>query len=235
MATVNDIVGRVERRVIDLPASVQAETETLVREAHSHLQRRHNFREMKGLHSLTTTQGDPILGALPSDAKDPFVFRDDPYRTDDDGITTLMKAYTDRDDVIRALGSDPDLHIGEPLVLLLDLDKDGNRQFEVYPVPDGLAITSTGEYTIRIPYWKLLPLPAGTGSDWFTDNAATYLVYKATAEAFYLNWNEERGAFWDGKATIEAREVIRADKLSAASGATSLPYYTGARAPRVQR
>jgi hypothetical protein len=91
---------------------------------------------------------------------------------------------------------------------------DGTRQWDIYPIPDGNSDYVDGEYRIKVPYWRYLPaLVADGATNWFTENAEEYLVNKATAEAFALDWDENRMAIWEAKADIRYKEAVKQDKL----------------------
>src|SRR5690606_23628102 len=87
MATFSELQTRVQRRVIDLPAAVQAEVPTLINEAMKQLQRRHNFKVMEKVASFTTVAGTQVLGAVPSDWKE---WRDFPFYTEELGRSVPM-------------------------------------------------------------------------------------------------------------------------------------------------
>ena len=246
MATVAEIVTRLERRVIDLPTSVQAESQRLIEEAHRELQSVHNFKTMEALASVTTTASDPSLGAIGlENFKD---YRGDPYWTDDLGVTRFLKVTHSEAEVRAGFNQDTTLGIGPPRVLLHTAptapgDAIEDHIWRVYPVPDGLALTSDGEYPITVPYWSWLAAP--TTSDWFTNNAEPFILNAATAASFALNWDEPRYSFWRLRAygpQWDARGLMGGDLLRAVqtdkrfkfSGVSTLVPYTGARHGRVR-
>jgi hypothetical protein len=155
-----------------------------------------------------------------------------------------MTVVTSEEQVRRAFNVDPNRDVGMPQVLLHRVltavgDPIDDQVWEVYPIPDGLANTSNGEYTIRVPYWSYLPVP--TTSDWFTDNATEYLVAKATAEAFLLNWDEPRYVAWLTKAGTMQRggatgllgRVINRDKQFRLSNVDTIAIYPDVFMPRL--
>lgn len=236
MTTLSEIVTRVQRRVIDLPSAVQTEVQTLVLEAHRYLQEQHNFKTQEAVASRTTTLNNPSLGLLPALFKG---YRGLPWYTDDLGVNYAFSAVThSEEDIRRGFHTDPNLNVGRPSVLLHKApttpgDAAAAQAWEVYPVPDGLAQTTTGEYAVRVPYWSYLAAPAS--SDWFTDNATEYLLTKATAEAFLLNWDEGKYAVWLQKAGGELARVINRDKVFRLSNVDVLVPYPGGRAPKLGR
>ena len=212
MSTYSTLQTRVQRRVIDLPSTVTAEIPALINEAIRDIQGQHNFRIMEAESGPTTTTTSRTLLAAPSDWKAP---RGNPYLRFNDGTTRFMKFVTDRWSVEREFGTDTTRDIGEPEFILEaePSDDDGTRNFEVWPLSDSGSDYSDGEYRILIPYWKYIPdLSADGDSNWFTVNATRYVVEEATAQAFFLDFDEERGALWLEKAAKERRLVIQAEK-----------------------
>lgn len=213
MATLAEIVTRLERRIIDLPTAVAAESQKLVEEAHREIQELHNFQTMEGLRAVSTAVGQSSLGAITVNIKD---YKGQPWYTDDLGHTYFLRVTHDGTEVRRGFNQDPDLGLGRPRVLLHRrpeaVGDDTSANFwHVFPIPDGLAITADGEYNIQIPYYSYL---APTVDDWFTDHAEEFLLASATAEAFALNWDERRYAFWRAKAygpLYDARNIMGGD------------------------
>lgn len=215
----------------------------MVEDAHRELQDLHNFKCSEAVATKTTTLNTASIGTIPSDFKD---YRGRPWHTDDLGVNRHLLSVThSEEEVRRQYNSDTNRDTGEPKLLLHKApttpgDAISSHIWEVYPIPDGLAQTSNGEYTIKIPYWAYLAFPST--SDWFTLNADEYLVAKATAEAFLLNWDEARYAAWLAKAgTIQAglgptgilARVISRDKHFRLSNVDTLAFYPDARQPRV--
>lgn len=215
--TFDDIVTRVQRRVIDLPSAVQAEVPTLVNEAMGSLQSLHNFSVMRAVASATTTAGSRALLTLPTDWKEA---RGKPYLREELGSVRKLGWTLDIREADLAFGVDPDLDFGYPSVLGIAEPSDtlGTRAVQVYPFPDGLSDYSDGEYRIVIPYWRILPALSGSDSNWFTNRAAEFLTKQATGEAFGLNWDEKRAQYWFQQAAQEFKKVVRADKLEQVAG-----------------
>ena len=234
MATLAAIVTRLERRVIDLPTAVSSESQTLILEAHREIQELHNFQCMAALASFATTSGTADLGTLNAAFKD---YRAQPFWTDDDGLTRYLRVVMDEGEVRRAFSQDATLGAGRPLVVLHPHPSSVGGEIEsatlrVYPVPDGLANTSDGEYTIRIPYWSYLAVP--TTNDWFTDNAERYLLANATSRAFELNWDEAKALYWRQIAAEELQRAIHRDKRLQVSHINTIVPYAGVNDPKVR-
>lgn len=235
MATFAEIKTRVERRVIDLPTSVQNEVGTLVNEALRTIQTRHNFKVMEAESGPTvTTEDSHTLLAVPSDFKE---YRKKPYVLRDDGDSYPIQVLHSRGTVIRLFGDEANRDEGEPLVLLdaEPSDEAGTRNWEVWPYPDGNSDYSDGEYRVVVPYWKYLAaLSADSDTNWFTVNAEEWLVNRATSEAFFLDWDEQRGTVWAERANAEFQKVVMRDKHFRMSGVDTLTLHLDVHAPQVR-
>ncbi len=216
MPTFQTLQDRVSRRVVDLPAAVVTEVPDLVNKALTELQEHHDFKIMEATTAqLTTTAAARTLSAVvPTDMKG---LRGRPYLVMFDGSTRDLLMAPHLAAALDAYTFDDADDKGEPR-LILDphpSDETGARTWEVWPYPDGLSDWSDGEYRIVVPYWKYLTaLSAGADENWFTSNATWYLVFKATAEAFYLDWDEDRGQIWETRAQGELTKALKRDKLA---------------------
>ncbi len=216
MATFQTLQDRVERRVIDLPASVVTEVPDLLNKAMRELEDHHNFRIM-GVQTaqLTTTVATrPLSTAVPSTMKE---LRGRPYLVMFDGSTRDLLVAPHRMAAHDVYTLDDADDKGEPRLVLQTepTDETGSELWFVYPYPDGQSDWSDGEYRVVIPYWRhLTELSVGSTSNWFTNNAEWYMVFKATAEAFYLDWDEARGQLWETRAQGELAKVLKVDKLA---------------------
>ncbi len=237
MPTFQTLQDRVLRRVIDAPASVAAEVPDLINKALRTLQELHNFRVMETeTAQLTTTVATrPLSAAVPANFKS---YRARPYLVKDDGQTLDLMLAANRVAALDAFALNDANEKGEPR-LVLDpepTDDAGARTWEVFPFPDGLSDWAGGEYRVVVPYWRYVAeLSGNPDENWFTTNAEWYLVFQATAEAFYLDWDESRGQLWqaraggfapDGRTVGEFQRVLRQDKLSALGGVRSLTFHT---------
>ena len=223
MATYQTLQDRVTRRVIDLPASVLAEVPTLVNEAIRALQDLHNFKVMEAETGQTeTTSGSHTLLTVPSDFKE---LRGTPYEVLNDGTTRDLLLASSREAALDVYPlADPN-DVGEPKTILDAEPSDvlGGRDFEVYPFPDAASDWPNGNYRIVIPYWKYLPdLADGTDANWFTNSGVEYIIHKATAEAFYLDWDEGRASVWETKAAGQFARVLTIDKRYRVGGLRTL-------------
>ena len=215
MASFQDIQDRVERRVIDLPSAVTAEIPGLINRAMRRLQDRHDFKVMETeTAQLVTTVATHTLATVPSNFKS---FRNKPYEVENDGETRRLLLVQDREEVLKLFPLSDTTDTGAPrLILDAEVTNDvGDRSFEVYPFTDSNSDWSNGEYRIVIPYWRYLTeLSAGVDTNWFTVHGEDYLVFMSTAEAFYLDWDENRGSMWEQRALVPERDVTKIDKMN---------------------
>lgn len=236
MTTVSDIVTRVQRRVIDLPTAVQAEVEELVERAHREIMERHSWEVMERRESRTTTSGDPSLGTIATEYFKEYIPGNPPFWTDSYGHTNFLQISSNESEVRAGFNQSATYGPGAPKVLLhrhqASSDDPSGIEWKVYPVPDGLAQTSDGEYTIQIPYYRYLQFPSS--NDWFTDNAGWYITAHATAEAFALNWAENRAAEWLARAEAEFRRLRDLDKRRRVSFVDTMVPYKGANDPKLR-
>ena len=223
MGTFSEIQDRVERRVIDLPASVVTEVPLLINEAVRRLERRHNFKVMEAETSqMVTTEANHVLAAVPSNYKEA---RKKPYLVFDNGSTRRLILAASLEAVLSVLTLSDTNDEGEPQVLLdaEPTDDAGARNFEVYPFPNTSSQWNDGNYRVVIPYWKYLAdLSADADTNWFTTSAVSYIVLEATSRAFYLNWDETRGALWAERAAVHGRRAVKVDKRSRLGRSTTL-------------
>ena len=236
--TYSTLQTRVLRRVIDAPAAVQAEVGSLINDAIRSLQRERHFKVMEATTGLlTTTVGARTLStaAVPSNFKE---YRGKPYYQSYLGQTYDMVVVQQRQAAHDLFGIDVDRDIGYP-ILLLDAEPStvaGARNWEVFPYPDGNSDWSDGEYRVVVPYWKWLPvLSAGGDSNWFTDNADDFIIYKATSAAFALDWDEARSSYWEGEANKLKGEIIKRDKLLRLSSFDTLAVHMNVNDPALSR
>lgn len=238
MATFAELRTRVEGLVIDLPQRVLNEVPTYVRNAHREAQRRHNFKVMEAKTAeLVTTAFARGLGNLPANWKEA---RGDPWAVDDLGDVCPVLWGGEREQLVLEWGEDPDLHFGHPHYLLQGEASDaaGTIPLEVFPFPDDLAITADGNYRIVIPYWKYLPeLTTDVQTDWLTVNGDEWIVFRATAEGFFADWDEERGTLWLQRAEGRFKELRLLNKTAvlATMGDTMSVNWQGTRTPGLRR
>ena len=235
MADFLTIQTRVTRRVIDLPPAVTAEVPTLVNEAMRELQDEHNFKVMEAATAqLLTAQSTHTLAAVPSDYKEA---RGKPYEVLFDGSTRDLVHAANIQAVLDRFTLNDLNDIGAPGVILDGEPTDvlNARSFEFYPFSDGNSDWGDGEYRVVIPYWRFVPALSGDGdTNWFTNNAEKWLTFRATAEAFALDWDEERSIFWDARAAAEKNRVVNRDKLYRLGGVGTLAPHKDVNTPKLR-
>ena len=236
MTTIDELVTRIERRLIDLPTAITTESITLVNEAIRAGCKRHNFYQMKAEVEATTVDLTRKLVNVPVRFKEQ---RDAPYlREGQDGnlgdrplrmLASLEEArreyaLTDTDD------------FGRPQAILREYDDDNTQdEFLVFPFPDTSSNWDDGLFRVVVPYWRY-PAVLTTGqSNYFTDNWEEYLVNKATAEGFSIAWADVRASKWEKKADTEFKMLKNADKLSDLTRVSTLGVFRDVHSSKTQR
>ena len=213
IVTYSTLQTRVQTRVIDLPSAVLAEVPTLINDAIHFLSAAHNFKVMEAEVDYNTTSSTTthVLGVIPSDWKEQ---RGEAYYRSNVGWTKELLWQPNRQMVYRRWAPFDPNQIGPPRDLLLgeasnvDVPTTPNPDpdmvalnIEVYPFSDSQSDYSDGQYRIKVPYWRYLPdLSAGTDHNWFTDWCDRFIIDYATADAFGLDWDEQREGVWRIKA-----------------------------------
>lgn len=232
MATYLELQTAVQRRVIDLPQAVRDEVPLIINRVIRNLQKAHNFYVMEGTQDYTTVLEQRTLGPLPADFKE---FNGEPYSVEALGRLNYMTLAPTERDAIAYFGNDD---TGAPHALVRSNPEDaaGAASLSVWPLPDGNSDYDDGEYRVRLPYWKFLPhLVANGETNWFTTNGEDYVIDKSTAEAFAIDWDENRMAIWEKKAAVHRNELMLLDKRMRISPVESfVPHYLGARTPRLR-
>ncbi len=234
--TIDAIVTRVERRLIDLPTRITTESITLVNEAIRAACKRHNFHEMKAEVEFTTVNATQKLGNVPARFKET---RDVPYlREGQNGVlgTREIAALASLQEAIRDFPvDDTNSGGGRPRAILREYDDDNTQdEFWVFPYPDTSSNWDNGLFRVVIPYWRY-PAALTTGqTSFFTDNWEEYLVDAATAAGFSLSWAEERAVPWRTKAEDELRGLMRASKRAKLTRVTHLAAHADVFASRSQ-
>jgi hypothetical protein len=198
------------------------------------LQDLHNFKVMEAETGQTeTASGSHTLLAVPDNFKE---FRGKPYEVLSDGTTRDLLVGSSREAILDVYPLADANDIGEPGAILdaEPTDADGARDFEVYPFPDTASDWSNGNYRIVIPYWRYLAVLSGnTDTNWFTNNAEEYIIFKATAEAFYLDWDEQRASVWETKAAGQFQRILTIDKRARLGGLRTLRISLDVHAPKM--
>lgn len=170
----------------------------------------HNFKVMQAEASFNTTINNHTLGQIPSDWKEP---RGNPYYVLQIGNTQEFVYAASRVLAYRQYAPFDPNSVGPPRLMLIGESVNAavpdpsnpdqlmtNLNIEVYPYPDGLSdwtTAPTGEYRVRVPYWRYVPALVASGdTNWFTENATQFIVDFATARGFMIDWDENRASFW---------------------------------------
>lgn len=228
MNTFSGMQTRVTRRVIDLPSAVVAEVPQLVNVALTKLQEAHNFKVMEGeLPVFTQALTRNILVSVGGLAVSLYTqipnfkeWRGKPwYLNYVDGAPRPMAWAGAREAVwgMFTQGGQITLDTGYPQLLLEEppTDQFNNHTISVYPVADGNSDFPDGEYRITIPFYTYLPPLVNSGdNNWITNQTSgeEYIVHKATAMAFALNWDYEKATVEEQLAKLHFDDIVRTDK-----------------------
>ena len=259
-ATFQSIQTRVTTRLIDVPSATVAEVPARINDAILYAQRRHNFKVMEQLAILVTVKNTRILAGVPTNWKEQR--KGDCWYVDLNGAPVKVFTRPTLEAVLAQYSYDDPTEVGDPHVLLeipTGSSSSGGSEgppanILVWPFPDGQSQFGTGsvtvlkdplgntitvpsgEYPIFVPYWGYVPqLVASGDQNWFTDNAEDYTVFRALAEAFYMNWDEQRAKMWEARAEDRLREVIKLDKSRRVGRTNQLAVYRDAYGPRGTR
>lgn len=220
--TFAEIQTEVERRLIDLPQAVQDAIPSLVNQAIRDMQDTHNYKAMEATQESNTVLDTRVLVAKPALWKEA---RGRPWYEENTGTVTLMEYSPDTNSALMQYNDDG--VGGEPALLVLT-----PANIEVYPKSDGNSDFGDGEYRVRVPYWAYTAeLSDDADTNWFTANAALYIIDRATADGFKIDWDEGRAKFWDGEADKRFRKVLNKDKYEWLATTDTLALNTGARGP----
>ena len=208
------IQDEVEGWLLDLPSGVQAKVPGWINEAQRDACRRHNFRAMEEELLPVTADQQRVLVAKPDDWKEA---RSLPYMYRQDGSTKELDWAPSESDMIRTYaiqlpdeGNTTPADEGEPRYIL-----EYPTELHVFPLPDDESDWDDDDYRIVIPYWKYLAdLSGDNDTNWFTDNHAYYLIWKAVSIGFAYNRDEERAEYYEGKAEPFFKRLKRQDKIS---------------------
>ena len=233
MSTYLELQNRVLTRLIDVPTAVTAEVPTLVNNALSELQTRHNFLIMRETFETGTTIATrALVDAVPADWK---TWRKRPYVKERYGSISWLKVAENIEDAEGYYGHDNTIDLGSPKAIGIDDPaEDGSSTFLIYPYPDGNALWGDGEYDIIIPYWKYVtPLSANGDENWFTNNVHCewFIVNYAVAEGFRLNWDFQKAEAYDVLAEAAYQKARVLDKMKVLGGMTTLVPHMGAEEP----
>lgn len=208
MADRDTIQADVEGRIIDLNTEVQARIVEWIQRAQTIGEEKHGFLAMEAEVSFTTVTSQRSLGTAPSDW---LRHRDRPWFVDGRGGRHPMEwLVSDHDE--SALYSDEPTEVGKPKHV-----RELASSFEVFPLPDGLAVSgsvySDGQYRVHLPYYKTVgALDSGGASNFWTTDGRYYLEHYAAAQALHYNRDREESIAEFALAEAELQRLIRRDK-----------------------
>lgn len=230
-----DLKTRVSRRVIDLPAAVQAEVPIFVNDAIRSAQRKYNFLAMETTTTMITTLGtlvptpNTILNFKEYKDKGPYLLR----------RLVPGKRYLTATAEDAAAFSVADVTLpDEPRFLTKITDPiTGIVTFSVWPYPNNISDWQDGNWRIVVPaYVYSTKLVNDADLNWFTENMDDYIVREATGYAFGLDWDYNSMAVWLQQADVKFQEAKKADKMQRLGSVdTFVPMHRGANQPQVRR
>lgn len=224
MATFLELQTKVRRRLIDAPASVVAEVPDLVNRTIRAAQKKRNFQTMRSEAAFDTVTDERVLGAVPADFKE---YRGKPIRVQQYGGVSPMKVLPSYTHALALSGS---ASVGAPMYILETIPDDSDvRNWEVWPLADGNSDWDDGEYHVIVPYWRLIPeLVDDDDENWFTIEGEDYVIAKATAEGFELDWDMENSTIWETLAKSKWNDLLQADSSKVFAHTDTLIPYPGA-------
>ena len=239
--TYEEIQDEVLRNLIDTPTAVQEGVPNYVNRAMRTLQGKHNFKVMEKEADYLTVVGQREL-ELSGDTVLPTRFKEwrlEPFVVTDDGQWEELVIAPNMTAIRRLFTEDEE---GPPRALFQDEYTDDDAEttqslLAVYPLPDGNSDYDDGEYRISVPYiGYVADLSADADDNWFTNNAAEWLIFQATAEGFFTDWDENRATVWTQRAANKFDEVKMLDKRGRLGGVREMvPHWQGARKHLLRR
>jgi hypothetical protein len=201
--------------LLDLPSGAEAKIGGWVNEAIKDACKRYNFRFMEDSVSALTVENTSQLVAKPARWKEsrslPYILNEDGSVTELDPITESDKRRTfaqttPQGDSTASVDSGAPRYIWESATYL-----------NVAPIPDALSDWNTlsGAYVVVVPYWRYPEtLVTDASTNWLTENAEYYVIYKAASIGFLWARNEDRAQFYKAEAEPHFQRIKNQDKLS---------------------
>jgi hypothetical protein len=208
------IKTEVQSWLLDMPAGASSRIQGWVNEAIRDATDRYNFRCMQDEELPITVNQQRELFTKPSNWKE---HRGEPYIFHQDGTTTPISWAQSEAQMVRTYaiqlpdeGNTTPADEGEPRYLL-----ERETTVDVFPLPDDEADWDNGNWRLAVPYWKhMTAMSADADTNWFTQNAEYYVIWKALAIGFAWNRDEERAALYETKAERQFQRAKNQDKLS---------------------
>jgi len=226
MSSLAELRDKVKVYLADLPQSTADRVDEFLRQAHLGIQNVHNWRVME-------TEFYVVVGAygeIPPNHKIAEVesvkqVRAVPLLERPDGTFEELKWLASNSEMARISGV---TGTGKPEYFLLDHPGTGSTG-TIYgvPDPDGLSGWPDGGYRLRFPFWSYLPFPStDDGTDWFFDQAETFLLFDALGSACIFNYDEAHAAVWLQRAQAELASLVKIDKRSRSHRSSCLKFRT---------
>ena len=167
--------SRVEGVILDTNTAVVAEIPGYIRKAQAELEDDRALQVLEASWTTDLAEGEQTL-TKPDDYNG---LRTKPYRVNDDGTNTFLEMLGSE----VAIGSLDTDDTGAPRLFV----DDSYTELLTYPLADAEG-TFTDKYRIVSQYWKrLAALTEDSDTNWFSDNAEDYLIWRASELAFDFN------------------------------------------------
>jgi hypothetical protein len=211
----SELKTEVESWLLDMPAGASAKLGGWVNEAIKDACKRYNFRFMEDSVTALTVEGTSRLVAKPARWKEsrslPYRLREDGSVIELDNITESDKRRTFAQTAPQGDSTAP-VDSGAPRYVWEDA-----TYLNVAPIPDALSDWNLlgGAYVMAVPYWRYPEtLVADADTNWLTENAEYYVIFKAASLGFLWARNEDRAQFYKSEAEPQFQRIKNQDKLS---------------------
>jgi len=216
--------------ILDLPDSTIDLVPFWINKAIEAAEKLHNFRNMERTLEIITVPNQREQVNAPTKYK---ASRSDPFLIGGDGKVSEIDWAPSRSDMNRRYGNDPDIDIGSPQFILeiFDADED-TTEFHSYPMPDTQSLYDDGDYRLSLPYYAYSDdLVDGTNSNYMTNGAELYVIYRATEYGMLFNRDEQRGLSYRALADSEYKTFKNVDKRKRLQRRNELTISLGANSP----
>lgn len=207
----SDLIEVVEQYLLDLPDDTVALVPTWINQSVKDAERHHNFRHMERTAQFVTIPNQREQLDVPAQYKES---RSDPFLIRNDGAVDEIDWAPSHSDMIRQYGNDPAIDIGSPQFILEIFDGDEDvTEFHSYPMPDTQSLYPDGNYRLNLPYYAFsVDMLAGSDSNFVTNNAEFYVIYKSVEYGMFFNRDEKRAIAYRNLAEAQFKIFRRVDK-----------------------
>jgi len=226
----SELQSTIEEYLLDLPSDTVALVPTWINQAVKDAEKRHNFRNMERTLQIVTTPNIRLQATAPVLYKQS---RSDPFLIRNDGGVDEIDWAPSRSDMNRQYGDSTIIDIGSPQFILEIFDEDNDAtEFHSYPFPDTQSLYTDGNYRLSLPTYEFSALMVqGSDSNYVTNNAEFYVIYKAVEYGMFFNRDEERAIAYKSLAEIQYKIFKKWDKRKRIQRRNELTISLGANRP----